>query len=161
MRSRVRPTTIFTRGKAASDRFCPERTFPVNPIEQARAAYAPAHSATRSGRSAELQVFTEVTTRLRQTAALGAPGFARLAAALHDNRRLWTRLAADVADDGNALPRALRAQLFYLAEFTEHHSRRVLRGEAEAQALIDINMAVMRGLADALYVPARTPGAAA
>ena len=51
-----------------------------------------------------------------------------------------------MADDGNGLPRTLRAQIFYLSEFTDHHSRRVLKGEAEVDALIDINLAVMRGL---------------
>jgi flagellar biosynthesis activator protein FlaF len=120
----------------------------VNAIDQARAAYAPAQSATRTGRSAELGVFTEVTNRLRRAMAEGPAGFASLAAALHDNRRLWTRLAADVSDDGNGLPRMLRAQLFYLSEFTEHHSRRVLRGDAGAEALVDINLSVMRGLSD-------------
>ena len=55
-------------------------------------------------------------------------------------------MAIDVADNENALPQELRAQLFYLAEFTEHHSRRVLRREADVTALIDINTAVLRGL---------------
>ncbi|MCC7320142.1 MAG: flagellar biosynthesis regulator FlaF [Rubellimicrobium sp.] len=115
----------------------------MNPILQARQAYAPGHGLLRSARSAELQIIGEVTARL--TAATRA-GFPSRAAAIHDNRKLWTRLAADVADNGNGLPAALRAQIFYLAEFTEAHSRRVLRGEADLDALIEINVAVMRGL---------------
>jgi flagellar protein FlaF len=118
----------------------------VNAIDQARAAYTAAPASLRSGRSAEHQVFAEVTARLSAATTAGPAAFGRLAAALHDNRRLWTRLAADVADDGNSLPKTLRAQIFYLAEFTEHQSRRILRGEADAGALIDINLAVMRGL---------------
>jgi flagellar biosynthesis activator protein FlaF len=118
----------------------------VNVIEQARQAYAPANSPVRTDRSTELQIFSQTTSRLRLAATAQPTDFARLAAALHENRRLWTLLAADVADDDNGLPAALRAQIFYLSEFTDHHSRRVLRGEADATALIDINTAVMRGL---------------
>ncbi|EBA13828.1 flagellar protein FlaF, putative [Roseobacter sp. CCS2] len=67
-------------------------------------------------------------------------------AAIHDNRRMWTTMAVDVADKGNALPKELRAQIFYLAEFTDHHSQQVIRGKADPAALIDINMAVLKGL---------------
>lgn len=78
--------------------------------------------------------------------ARGEKGFADLAAALHDNRRLWTLLATSVADSKNELPQPLRAQIFYLAEFTLQHSQKVLEGNASAQILIDINTSVMRGL---------------
>jgi flagellar protein FlaF len=72
-----------------------------------------------------------------------------LAAAVHDNRRLWTILAADVADPANPLPAALRARLVYLAEFTRVHSGKVLREGASPDPLIEINIAVMRGLSGA------------
>jgi flagellar protein FlaF len=55
-------------------------------------------------------------------------------------------MAADVSDVSNALPAALRAQIFYLAEFTEIHSRKVMNGDATADALIEINSAILRGL---------------
>ena len=111
----------------------------------------------RSPRSIEMQILGEVTSRLRQaTGATDAAAFPRLAAALHDNRRLWTHLAADVADSGNGLPAALRAQIFYLAEFTDFHSRRVLRESADPAILIEINAMVMQGLGQtrAAAVPA-------
>jgi flagellar biosynthesis activator protein FlaF len=117
----------------------------LNASEQARLAYAPAISSLRSGRAAELQIMTQSTARLR-AAAEKAGNFPRLAQAIHENRQLWTRLAADVADTENGLPCDLRAQIFYLAEFTHAHSSRVLRGQADVTALIDINTAVMRGL---------------
>lgn len=120
----------------------------MNTFEQARTAYRAAPMTLRTGRSAEYQVFADITARLRTASTTGNAGFPVLAAAVHDNRRLWTRLAADVADPDNGLPRALRAQIFYLAEFTDHQSRRILRGEARADALIDINLSVMRGLAE-------------
>jgi flagellar protein FlaF len=86
------------------------------------------------------------TANLRSAADADPPDFPRLAQALHLNRQLWTRLAADVADNANPLPEDLRARIFYLAEFTAAHSGRVLRGRASVEALIDVNLAVMRGL---------------
>lgn len=118
----------------------------MNVIEQARQAYAPTQMAIRTDRAIESQLLSQVTTRLRQILTDTHVNFPALAAAIHDNRRIWTTLAASVADHDNDLPVDLRAKLFYLAEFTDHHSAKVLAGMADAQALIDINSAVMRGL---------------
>lgn len=118
---------------------------PVNATTLAQAAYAPKNSPVLTGRASELHLFSQITARLKAAAASGS--FPDLAEALFHNRRVWTHLAAEVAEPDNALPPQLRAQIFYLAEFTEHHSRQVLRREAEVTALIDINTAMMRGLA--------------
>lgn len=112
----------------------------------AQRAYQGEASATRTPRGIEYQVFAQVTRRLVAAARKGSHGFPDLAAAIHDNRRLWTILAADVADSGNALPTDLRTRIFYLAEFTDAHSRKVLDKKASVAALIDINAAIMRGL---------------
>jgi flagellar protein FlaF len=120
----------------------------VNATDLARQAYSSAHSPMRTGRSAEQQVLAMATANLRSAADADPPDFPRLAQALHLNRQLWTRLAADVADAGNPLPDDLRARIFYLAEFTAAHSGRVLRGRASVDALIEVNLAVMRGLAN-------------
>lgn len=118
----------------------------MNVIDQAREGYAPKNSPTRSGRSTEHQLFSETTARLRTAMDRLPQNFSGFAAAIHENRTLWNHLAAQVADDENALSTELRARIFYLAEFTSFHSRKVLRGEADAEALIEINTAVMRGL---------------
>ncbi|MBE0413773.1 flagellar biosynthesis regulator FlaF [Yoonia sp.] len=118
----------------------------MNAIEQARQAYAPTQFSIRTNRSVEAQLFSQITARLRQAATGQPTNFPALVAAVHENRRMWAAMAADVADGDNALPRPLRAQIFYLAEFTETHSRRVLRHDADVSALIDINTAVIRGL---------------
>ena len=65
---------------------------------------------------------------------------------IHENRQMWDTLAVNVIDDANELPNTLRAQIFYLAEFTTIHSRLVLKGTANVQPLIDINTAILRGL---------------
>jgi flagellar protein FlaF len=125
----------------------------VNATDLARQAYSSAHSPLRTNRSAEQQVLAMATANLRAAADASPPDFARLARALHLNRQLWTRLAADVADTGNPLPEELRARVFYLAEFTAAHTGRVLRGRASVEALIEINLAVMRGLSDQAVTP--------
>ena len=69
-----------------------------------------------------------------------------------EDRSIWIgpaaadSLAADVAGAENGLPQTLRAQLFYLAEFTMQHSAKVLAGRADAEVLVEINTAMMRGL---------------
>ncbi len=112
----------------------------------ARTAYSSAAAPIRTNQSTEYDVFAQITGRMKSAMARGKPGFSQLAAALNDNRRLWVLLASDVADTNNALPEPLRARIFYLAEFTLHHTGKVLDGSGSADVLIDINTTVMRGL---------------
>jgi flagellar biosynthesis activator protein FlaF len=122
----------------------------VTPSNLARSAYGRPDAPARSPRTVEYDLFARVTRALASAQAATGPAgradFATLAKALHDNGRMWRVLATDVAGPGNALPAALRARLFYLYQFTEVHSRKVLDGTAEAGVLVDINTAVMRGL---------------
>ena len=118
-------------------------------LATARAAYGAPAAPTRTPRATEYEAIARITARLKAATgrdARDAAGFAELAAALHDNRRLWATLATDVADPGNPLPQALRAQLFWLAEFSDQHSGKVLAGTADPGVLVEINTAVMRGL---------------
>ncbi len=116
----------------------------MNVIEQAKQAYAPTHQPIHTPRSIESKVLGQITSRLASAAK--SNNFPRLVEALYENRRFWTTLATDVADADNELSDGLRAQIFYLAEFTEHHSRLVLSGAALADILIEVNTSVMRGL---------------
>ncbi len=118
----------------------------MNAILQAQQAYAPTQVSIRTERSIEAQLVSRVTARLKKAISTPPINFPELAAALHSNRRMWTTLAAEVAEPDNALPESLRAQIFYLAEFTDQHSQKVLNQKADASALIDINTAVLRGL---------------
>lgn len=116
----------------------------MNTMELAQRAYAKP-SATRTPQNIEYQAFARVTQRIRAAVEKGS-SFAELAAALSENRKLWTLLAMDVADPKNALPSDLRAGIFYLAEFTEAETRKVLRKKADVSAIIEVNAAIMRGL---------------
>jgi len=63
------------------------------------------------------------------------------------NRRLWSTLATDCGAEGNALPKALRAQIISLGLWVSRYSSEVARGKADIDALIDVNTAIMEGLA--------------
>ena len=116
----------------------------MNAYALAQRGYAATSGPTRSDRSTEYDVIARITARLKR--AMTGDSFPDLAAALHENRQLWRVLAVDVADAGNNLHKDLRARLFYLAEFTEHHSRLVMRKQATATPLIEVNTAILRGL---------------
>lgn len=111
----------------------------------AKTAYTPNKTPIRTPRSIEYDAFARVTRSLKSVSD-GSATFPETAETLHRNRQLWTALASDVAESGNGLPEALRARIFYLAEFTVQHSRKVLRGEESAAVLVEINTAIMRGL---------------
>lgn len=118
----------------------------MNVSEQARKAYAPTQFPVRTPRSIEAQLVGKITAKMRRVAA-NPKDFTGLAEAIHENRQMWDTLAVNVVDDDNALPQLLRAQIFYLAEFTSQQSRLVLKGEGSIDALIDINTSILRGLA--------------
>ncbi len=113
---------------------------------QSSLAYAQRETPARSFRSVEYDLLARATHRLKSAWAGRTADFPALAAALHHNQQIWSALAADVADQGNGLPAALRARLFYLYEFTAHHTRAILEDRGSVEVLTDINTAVMRGL---------------
>ncbi len=108
--------------------------------------YAQSSAPTRTPRASEYSVIARITHQMRSAAAQGKSGFPELASALHDNRRLWTTLAVDVADSDNPLPADLRSRIIYLAEFTHLHTSKVLNGRANVRPLLEINAAILRGL---------------
>ena len=116
----------------------------MNAFNMAQTAYTSSSAPVRTERGTEYDVFSRVTHALK--AATEKSDYPAFISALHENRKLWTLLAVDVADAENGLPRELRAQLFYLAEFTQKHTSLVIAGKADPAPLIDVNTSVMRGL---------------
>lgn len=114
---------------------------------KAQSAYGTTTRTIKSPRDIEYELMATITGRLRDAHSDPGPGaFPALAAAMHDNRQLWSAFATDLADSGNQFPKELRARLFYLAEFVSQHTEKALSGNAPAEVLVDINLAVMRGL---------------
>lgn len=118
----------------------------MNAHALAAATYGNPSNVQKTARTAEYQVIARITARLQRAQAERTNGFAALAEALTENRRLWTEFAIDLTSAENALPDALKLQLLQLAQFSLRHTENVLRSDASADVLIDINLAIMRGL---------------
>ncbi len=118
----------------------------MNAHQLAQNAYSGPAAPLRSARGAEHAALGRATFQLKQAAEAEPANFPVLAKALHENRQLWTVFAAEVADDANELPLELRAQIFYLSEFTRVHTSRVLNDNGSVEPLIEVNTAIMRGL---------------
>ncbi|MFK7877850.1 MAG: flagellar biosynthesis regulator FlaF [Paracoccaceae bacterium] len=110
----------------------------------AHRAYAPNQRSVRTPRSIEFEVMARITHRLKR--AIQERDQRAEIEAMHENRLLWNTLAADVASEDNLLSEEIRAQIFYLAEFTAQHTNKVLSREANAVALLEINAAILGGL---------------
>ncbi|MEM7546454.1 MAG: flagellar biosynthesis regulator FlaF [Pseudomonadota bacterium] len=132
----------------------------MNNYASANTAYGNARSSASSPRQIEYQAFAQVTKEIRLSADTVTTDFPRHAEALHRNLRLWTILSSSVIEGSNGLPDTLRARLYHLGEFTRNHTRKVLRGEGDAEALIDINTAIMRGLRQSAPAAQNQEGAA-
>ena len=118
----------------------------MNALSQAHRAYSAASAPTRTARGTEYEAVARITTRIRAAHEKGPAGFSALVEALHDNRKMWSIFAVDVADSGNPLPGELKARILYLAEFTNHHTSKVLGRSGTVEPLLEINTAILRGL---------------
>lgn len=118
----------------------------MTPQSFAQRAYTQSAASTRTPRDSEFEAISRITRRLRAAAEQKTSDFSGFVQALHDNRRLWSVLANDVADSENALPHQLRARIFYLAQFTDQHTAQILTKKAEVDPLLEINLSVLRGL---------------
>ncbi len=118
----------------------------MNVVERAQDGYGRNAIHMKSPRDAEYEAIAKISHRLRAAAQNRSKDFAAYVGALHDNNRLWTTLATELAQPENELPKDLRARLFWLAEFTASETRKLLRNEGDVGILIEINSAVLQGL---------------
>ena len=119
----------------------------MNALYQAQSAYGTHSTPVRGDRSNEYDAFARITRSLKQASQTRSDNYPAYVQALHLNRRLWSVLGADVADSENALPKEIRGQIFYLAEFAQTQTRKILRDNLSAETLIELNLIMMRGLA--------------
>ena len=118
-------------------------------------AYKQASERAENPRETEYRLFGQVTRALMDADKLDPSDPGRMDA-LDWNRRLWSALANDCADSGNALPEALRASIISLSLWVSRHTSAVMRREEEIEPLVDVNRIIMQGLA-----PQASPTAAA
>ncbi|WP_121629354.1 flagellar biosynthesis regulator FlaF [Tropicibacter alexandrii] len=120
----------------------------MNAQTLAKHAYSQTARTTQTPRRIEYDLFARITHRIKTAAQAGPLAYPKLVEALSDNQKLWTTLAVDVADSDNGLPDDLRARIFYLAEFVQQHTGKVLAKKARITPLLEINAAILRGLGD-------------
>lgn len=96
----------------------------------------------------EYDIIFDITRRLRTSWEKRKVFYPEFISVLKANRSLWNVLSADVSGPGNQLPAELRAQIFYLGEFVQDYSRRVMKDDADIRPLLDVNLCVLRGLSD-------------
>lgn len=109
-------------------------------------AYQQAAQRAEPPRDLEYRLLGQVTRALMDAAQLDPKDFAGRIDALDWNRRVWSALATDCAQNNNALPAAVRAQIISLSIWVNRHTSSVMRREADIDALIDVNRAIMQGL---------------
>lgn len=112
-------------------------------------AYQQAAQRAEPPRDLEYRLLGQVTRALMDAAALDPKDFAGRIDALDWNRRVWSALALDCSSQQNALPAPVRAQIISLSIWVGRHTSAVMRREAEIEALIEVNRAIMQGLAPA------------
>ena len=110
--------------------------------------YQATQLATEAPRQTEYRLFGEITRDLVAAHDGGAKarGSVDWNQAILRNRRLWLVLQGDLMTEGNKLPDELRAKLISVAIWVDKHSRKVIKGEAELQPLIEVNRNIMGGL---------------
>jgi flagellar protein FlaF len=111
-------------------------------------AYQKAQAAAENPRSTEYRLFGQVTGALIHASGAGVKGNI-LIEALDWNRRVWSTLAVDCIDDGNRLPRELRAQIVSLSLWVSRYSSQVMQKGASLDPLINVNRTIMQGLQSA------------
>ncbi|MEL7203011.1 MAG: flagellar biosynthesis regulator FlaF [Pseudomonadota bacterium] len=118
----------------------------MNAVERAQDGYRNNAIYTKSPRDVEYEAFAKISHRLRSAAQRRTADFPSYVSALYENNRLWTTLAADLSVPENGLPKELKARLFWLAEFTNTETQKLLKNEGDVSVLIEINAAVLQGL---------------
>lgn len=117
----------------------------MNTIALAHLNYA-SSSSIKSPKDTEIEVILKTTRRLKAATKARKVDFSEFVASIQLNRKLWIMLGSDVAHVENALSSELRSQIFYLAEFVQDYSGKVLRDGLDSLPLIEINLAILRGL---------------
>lgn len=112
-------------------------------------AYQKTANRTADPRDVEFRLFAEVTRDLIDAQSAEKHEFGKVVEALDKNRRVWSAMAMDCAQPGNALPEELRAGIISLSMFVSRHSSEASRNRDEIETLVDINRNIMQGLAAA------------
>lgn len=106
----------------------------------------PISSTETSGRDNEYAALSQATYMMQKTKSIKDRNIQDFLQSINNNLKLWTIFATDIAREENPLPAEIKSALFYLFEFTQLETHRIIRGEGDIDTLIDINKSIMKGL---------------
>ncbi len=112
-------------------------------------AYGEVTQRTAGEKDIEIALFQQITNELRNVSDADTVQPTDWAEAIHRNQQLWTTIAIDLLNPGNALPEEMKRSLLYLAEFVRQNSMKILSGSGDIADLIEINQSIMMGLSGA------------
>ncbi|MEO0392794.1 MAG: flagellar biosynthesis regulator FlaF [Pseudomonadota bacterium] len=116
------------------------------------AAYQQSQNATQDPRHVEYRLLGQVTAALITAQQVWEKSKADVEAkkqvvdAALWNRNVWSAFRTDLLDEGNQLPKELKAQLISISLFIERETNSIMTGDADFEALIDINQQIIEGL---------------
>ena len=110
-------------------------------------AYQKAQRSTESARDAEYRLIPQVTQALIEADKGAREDAGAFVDTLDWNRRVWSALAVDCAAKENGLPETLKAQIISLSLWVSRFSSEAAGTGASLEPLIDVNKAIMAGLA--------------
>ena len=109
-------------------------------------AYGEISQRTAGDREVEYALFLQITEALESVKNPETRSLSDWADALSRNQQLWTIIATDLLQPGNALPDDLKRSLLFLSEYVRQTSLKVLEGEESIPDLVEVNKTVMAGL---------------
>jgi flagellar protein FlaF len=101
---------------------------------------------TAGNKEVEYALFQQITDALESVTDARSRSLSDWADAINRNQQLWTIIATDLLQPGNALPDELKRSLLVLSEFVRQTSLKVLAGTEVIPDLIEVNKIVMAGL---------------
>ncbi|MEN3953270.1 flagellar biosynthesis regulator FlaF [Iodidimonas sp. SYSU 1G8] len=110
--------------------------------------YRRVQTLSASPRATEHRLMSEITSEMIAARDMGMSG-AGLMPALHRNREVWSAFSSLCATEGNQLPPDLRASIISLALWVDRFTTEVVTGRDHIDELIDVNRAIIAGLAGA------------
>lgn len=99
-----------------------------------------------SDRDIEVRVFQTAIARLKEFSGPDFKLTSDSAVVLSENLKLWDALTVDMVHPDNQLDDKLSAQLIELGRFVRFQTHSLYAGMGSVDVLIDINMAILRGL---------------
>ena len=108
-------------------------------------AYRRVQNVSENPRAVERRLLGEVTAALLG-AKDNATDIPRLIDALLWNKQVWDHFMIDLNDEGNKLPTDLKKNLIGLGIWVNRETQRVMDGDTDCGALVEINQIIMEGL---------------